>query len=163
MAFPAQTLTTTKVATGHLVLRINDNSVSTGAGAPVEIGRIIDITDVATGKTFYQHKGYNSDGTKQNVALFATEAGSGAYRVTLDEVKDIDGVTWDGEQVDVAIKQQFTKATTTAWRLKAAKAVIDIVSFKGNMDTPTTLVVEITPYNSTGTAAWDFDDAFSVA
>jgi hypothetical protein len=163
MAYPVQAITEEKVATGHLIFSINDNSVSTGAGIRVVIGRVTEVADIDTGQTLYEHKGYNADGTKQTVRLFPTEAGSGKFRVTLDEIHDIDGVTWDGEQVDVAIRQAFNKDTDLAWRMLAATAYIDIKSLKPNQDTPSTIVLEVTPYAAPGTDAWAFDAAFSVA
>lgn len=152
MAFPAQTVTTAAVGTGHILLGY-------GAGARTYIGRVVEITDIATGKTYYDHKGYNTGGDKQTVARFPIELGSGAVRVTLDEVPDLDGVAWLGAQAYVSLAQEFKKPASAArcWEWYAPTATIDIVSFKPNLDSPSTVVLEITPYAATGTPAWYFN------
>jgi len=153
MAWADQTQVLTAVATGNVVLGY-------GAGARSNIGRVIEVSDVATGKVYYDHKGYNDTGEKQTVSRWPIEMGSGVVRVTLDEVPDIDGAAWVATSVAyVSISQEFKKPTSAArsWEWYAATASIDVVSIKPNTDGPTTVVLEITPFAATGTPAWAFN------
>jgi hypothetical protein len=160
MAFPAQTITAAKVATSHVRMRIN--SADACVRHHVVVGPVRDVTDIATGMTLLEHKGHNADGTAQVAYIFELEKASGKVRVTLDEVYDLDGVTWDGEQIDVDLTGVYQAASTKGWRFLAPKAYVNIVSFKPNIGSPSQTVVEIIPYNSPDTPAWSFNDDYTV-
>jgi hypothetical protein len=148
MAFPAETVTSTLVAASHLIFTVNGSAV----------GRITDVTDIATGKALLEHKGHNADGTAQTAYVFELEAGSGKYRVTCDEIIDADASTYNGLKTNIVIKQVYQKDTAKVWAATCAKAYIQVVSVKPNIGSPSTVTLEVIPYNDPGTAAWTFDN-----
>lgn len=146
MAFPNETVTATAVAKGHVILKINGT----------QIGRVVDVSEMDTAHGLYEHRGGNSGGTDQIVAIFETNEPTGKVTCTIDEVPDLDAGTLTDWVTNVTLQQQYPKATDTAWTYTAAKAYVDYGGLKPNRDTPSTVTVTITPYNDPGTAAWTF-------
>jgi hypothetical protein len=151
MAYPVQTITTTKVATGPIVLRY-------GAAGGTTVSRVTEVTDIDTGKTLYEHKGYNATGDKQNVSLFPIELGSGKVSVTVDELS-VANMALSGEYTYVSISQAYMKSAASpnrSWEWYAAKAYVNMKGIKPSQDSPSTVTFDIIPYNDPGTAPWAF-------
>ena len=159
MAFPAQTVDTAKIASGHVRLRLNANRTSP---PPDVIGRVaaVDKLDFTPGT--YEHLAYNADGTAQVAAIFQHRAASGKVELTLDQLQDVDATALFGYQTDVDLSQAYPQHSSKGWRVLYPKALVEPLDLTPNFTAPTTLHIRITPYNDPGTPAYVFDDDYDL-
>lgn len=157
-AYGNQTVTADKVGLGYLALTVNSVSAS------VAPWKIVGVDEIDVGGEIYEHLGANTGGTTQIAAIFETKEPVNRLVLTVDEVPDIDATTYQGAQVDVWLFQAFPKSSgsNTGWELKAAKAWIRYMAVTPSagpeFNRPTTVKIEITPYNDPGTATTTFSN-----
>jgi len=165
MAFPAETVTTSKVGLSHVFLMVNGTGNSSNSPYKKKIGRVASVGGINLANELYKHRGKNASGISQIVKAFVTALGDGEVTVTLDEIYDWDiaGETYWGEQLDVQLQGFYQDAPTKGWSFIAAKAYVNPgANFQPNIDTPSTCDIVITPYNTAGTAPWSFNDDVTV-
>jgi hypothetical protein len=159
MAFPSQTVDTTKIGSGHVRLRLNSNSTNP---VPTVVARVASVDKIDFAQGTYEHMAYNADGTSQVAAIFQNKAASGKVELTLDQVQDVDASTLFGFKTDVDLTQAFPKNSSKGWRVLYPKALVEPVDLVPSFDKPTTLKIRITPYNDPGTAAYSFNDDYTL-
>ncbi len=157
MALGNQSIDKTKIARGHVRLRLNSNSSNP---VPTVVSRVASVDKIDMAEGDYEHVGWNQDGTSQIAAVFETKQPTGIVELTLDQIQDLDATTIFGNKTDLDLCQAYPDGTL-GWRLYYPKARVVPVDMTPSFDKPTTQKVKIIPYNDPGTAPWQFDPAYS--
>lgn len=159
MTFPAQVVVEALHAFGYVQVRVNANSTTP---PPTVLGRIVAVGEFNLEDKTLDHMAYNADGTSQNSFIHLIEKAGPKVEVTIDEVQDLDALTFDGHVVDVDFVQVFPQNPTKGRRLLMAKAFIKVTKETPETDKPSTWKLMIESYNDPGSPTFTYDPNYTV-
>lgn len=149
MAFPAETITTTKIGMGPIIVTFNSTN----------IGRVTDI-EVETAPGTYEHMGGSN--IQHIYDVIQTSYGTGRVKLTIDEITAQS--TLEGHKTTVLLRQQKPRASAKEWTLAAGNAFSKMLGVKATRNgVPTKVEVEITPYGTSDAQTWTLSEDASTA